>query len=110
MDGKISTPEYSEIKLMPVMEQLVLNRGLVGVTTQSDEARLKMSKSSRGKPKTDEHRENLSKAKKGKGPLSEEHKQKISDAKKGRTVSEETRQRMSEARKKVWNERKNQNS
>lgn len=80
----------------------------------SDETKIKMSNSSKGKPKSDSHRKNISKSKigntngsGGRGRISPfkgmeqsaEAKRKISEALMGKKKTEATRKKMSEAQK-----------
>lgn len=66
----------------------------------SEETKKKLSKSLRGKPKTEEHKKNLSKAKKGiSRTLTEETKRKIGAARIGSSVTEATKKKISESRK-----------
>ena len=64
----------------------------------SEETKLKISLSHKGKILTIEHKNKLSKIKIGK-VLSEEHKNKISESNKGKVISEETKNKMSESSK-----------
>lgn len=61
-----------------------------------EHARINLSNSLKGKPKSKEHRENLSKSKKGK-PLSEEVKTKLSESLKGRIFTEEHKSKISKS-------------
>jgi hypothetical protein len=81
----------------------------------SPEIREKMSKASKGVPKSAEHRKKLSEAAIGK-KLSDEHREKISQSLignkhasgcRGKIVSKETRKKISIATKKYWENKKN---
>ena len=78
------------------------NNGGSGSIKHSEEARQKMSESTKGenhpmygKKHSDETKQKISEAHKGK-TLSEEHRRKISEVQIGKSVSEETRRKMSE--------------
>ena len=78
------------------------NRGGSGSVKHSEEARRKMSESTKGenhpmygKKHSDETKQKISEAHKGK-TISEEHRRKISEVQIGTSVSEETRRKMSE--------------
>ena len=85
---KVSKETLTKIRLTKDSRQYVV----------SNETKLKMSNSAKGKPKSEETRQRMSK------PKSEEHKRKLSEVLKGRPSSlkgkpksEETKKRMSEA-------------
>ena len=63
---------------------------------RSEDYRLRLSKSHKGKVFSEEHKKNLAAVWTGRSH-SEESKKKISESQKGRTFSEETRRKMSEA-------------
>ena len=106
----------SELVFMKVGEHHSLhNKG----NNHSEETRLKMSESLKGRTLSEEHRQKLSEANKGKHHseesrrkmseahkgkhLTAEHRQKLSEANKGKHHSTETRQKMSESHKgKNW--------
>jgi hypothetical protein len=81
---------------------LIEENGLDGGSKHSEESKRKLSKSLKGKTKSEEHRAKMSAAQTGKkrGPHSEETKAKISAAKKGKKgkpLSEETKAKISAA-------------
>ncbi|WKW88130.1 hypothetical protein pzkkv8_288 [Klebsiella phage pzk-kv8] len=67
----------------------------------SEETKLKMSKSSKGKPKTKEHKAALSKAFTGVCHITEEGKRRISERHTNKKVSKDTLRRMSESMIKI---------
>lgn len=90
-----SLPGYGELKVIFSNESILkMSNSSKNI---SDQTRLKMSKSQKGKKLSEEHKQKISLSHKGKiqGSMSEEQKLKISLSNKGRTVSEETRNKMS---------------
>ena len=87
-----------EFNITPVPKECHFWYGL----THTEETKIKMSESAKGKIRSQEHSNNISKAKRGKkiGSFSEEHKTKISKALKGISkppMSKETKDKISKS-------------
>lgn len=83
------------------------NKGGNGPSFHTQETKEKMSKSSKGKAKSEDHKQKISNATTGK-ILSQETKDKISKSKMGVKLSQETRDKISKSMKGVeWNEIQN---
>jgi molecular chaperone DnaK (HSP70) len=95
-----------EMYMIDVFGRIDLGTGILrnmtdggeGSSNPSEETRIKMSESQKGKIFSEEHRRKLSEAHKGK-TTSEEHRRKLSEAHKGKTTSEDHKRKISEANK-----------
>lgn len=99
LKGKPKSEEHRKNISESLKGNIPWNKGKTGVQPSP----------TKGTRMSDEQRKKISDAQKGK-KLPEEQKIKISNSLKGRVVSEETKKKMSDARKKLWEEKKKNES